>query len=620
MRKHNIKTYDELVRKSTQDVEWFWGECERDLGVVWDAPYSKVADSSKGIEWTRWFVGGKLNVARNCLERHAQKTPDKLAYVWEADDGKTRKMTYGELDKLASRVANALTKEGLRKGDRVGIYMPMTLEIAAVFYGCLKAGLVIIPIFSGFAGGAVKTRLQDAGARVLFTADGGFRRGKLVEIKKEADKAVEGTSVERVVVLKRAGNKVELGAKDTWFDSFVNDASDEFTAIPVESEDYSMILYTSGTTGKPKGAVHSHAGALVQCAKEITYNFDCKPDDVFFWLTDLGWMMGPWMMIGANFNAATCVLFEGAPDWPQPDRVWEIVDKHKITILGISPTAIRALKKHGDEWVEKHSFKTLRLLGSTGEPWDEQSWSWFFDKVGKGRLPIINISGGTEIVGCFLIPSPLTSLKPTTLYGPGLGMDIDVFDDNGNSIREHVGYLVCKKPSPSMTRGLWNAPERYLETYWSRWPHVWNHGDWARIDADGFWFLHGRADDTIKIAGKRVGPAEIEAALLTHPAVAEAAAVGVPHEVKGESAVCFVVLKPGFQPAETLREELKRTVAEELGKPLMPETVKFVSMLPKTRSAKIMRRVIKKKYAGEDVGDISTLENPEAVDEITRAR
>ncbi|MBI4214959.1 AMP-binding protein, partial [archaeon] len=408
--------------------------------------------------------------------------------------------------------------------------------------------------------------------------------------------------------------------RDCWFDVFVNNSPDKFPAIAVDSEDYSMILYTSGTTGKPKGAVHSHAGALLQCVKEVTYCLDCKPDDVFFWLTDIGWMMGPWMMIGANFNGATVVLFEGAPDWPKPDRVWQMIDKHKITILGISPTAIRSLKKHGNEWVEKHSLATLRILGSTGEPWDEQSWTWFFEKVGRSRLPIINISGGTEIIGCFLSPSPLTPLKPTTLWGPGLGMDIDVFDDNGKPIREHVGYLVCKKPAPSMTRGLWNAPERYVETYWSRWPHVWYHGDWARVDREGFWFLHGRADDTIKIAGKRVGPAEVEAALLTHPAVAEAAAIGAPHELKGESLVCFVVIKPGFEASETLREEVKKTVGNELGKPLMPDEVKFVNALPKTRSAKIMRRVIKKKYAGEDVGDISTLENPEAVDEITRAR
>jgi acetyl-CoA synthetase len=313
-------------------------------------------------------------------------------------------------------------------------------------------------------------------------------------------------------------------------------------------------------------------------------------------------------------------VFEGTINYPEADRLWDIIEKHKVTVLGISPTAVRMLMRYGNEWVEKHDLSSLRILGSTGEAWDEASWMWFFENVGKSKCPIINISGGTEIVGCFLAPLPIASLKPCTLRGPGLGMDIDVFDEDGKPVRGKIGYLVAKKPGPSMTRGLWKDPERYIETYWSRWPNIWFHGDWARVDEDGFWFLHGRADDTIKVAGKRVGPAEIEGAMIEHPKVSEAAAIGVPHEIKGEVIVCFVVLKHSVEPDEELRSELKAHVANILGKTMRPEQVKFVKELPKTRSAKIIRRLIRAKYLGkEDLGDMSSVDNPEAVDEIDRA-
>jgi acetyl-CoA synthetase len=389
----------------------------------------------------------------------------------------------------------------------------------------------------------------------------------------------------------------------------------------MESEDFALILYTSGTTGQPKGAVHTHGGCLAQMGKELGYHFDLRSDDRFFWLTDIGWMMGPWMIIGVHLFGGTILIMEGAPDHPQPDRLWEIIERHRVTIFGISPTAIRMLMRAGDAWVDRHDLSSLRILGSTGEPWDVESYRWFFHKAGRGRIPIINISGGTEIVGCFLAPLPITPLKACTLRGPGLGMDVDVFDDQGSPVRGQRGHLVCKKPAPSMTRGFWKDPDRYLETYWSRWPDVWFHGDWAYIDRDGYWFLEGRSDDTIKVAGRRTGPGEIEEALIAHPAVSEAAAIGAPDPVKGEEVVGFVVLRPGYTPDETLREELKEQVVRALGKTMRPKTIRFVTDLPKTRSAKIVRRVIRAKYLGQaDLGDLSSIENPQAIEEITKAR
>jgi acetyl-CoA synthetase len=395
---------------------------------------------------------------------------------------------------------------------------------------------------------------------------------------------------------------------------------DDGETASLVAEDTALVMYTSGTTGKPKGTVHTHAGALAQCAKEVGYAFDVKPDDVFFWVTDIGWMMGPWEMIGATFFGATLVLFEGAPNYPNPDRLWEIVERHRVTHLGISPTAIRLLKTSPLDWVRKHRLDSLRILGSTGETWDPESYLWFFEQIGGRRCPIINISGGTEILGCHLSPLPITPLKPCTLRGPGLGMDVDVFDDDGHPIRGGIGHLVCKKPAPSMTKGFLGDPQRYIETYFTKFgPDVWYHGDWAKIDEDGYWFLYGRSDDTIKVAGKRVGPAEVEGALDAHPAVLEAAAIGVPHAVKGETVVCFVVLKPGHMGSEPLREELREQVVKHLGKTLKPEALKFVRALPKTRSAKIVRGAIRRRWLNQPLGDVASVENPDAIEEIARA-
>ena len=627
MQRHGIKTYEDLIARSTDDIEWFWDAAMKDLGIAWYRPYQKVLDTSAGIPWARWFVGGKTNIVYNCLDRHLSARSGKTALIWEGEEGAVRKMSYGDLSREVGRLANALKGLGLQKGDTIGLYMPMCPEMVAAFYAGLKLGAIVIPIFSGFASAPLTSRLAHAGAKILITADASLRRGKIHPIKPEADAAAAHLpGLRHLIVVKHLGTEILWNpGRDLWYHELIAGRPDppeaDCDTEQMESEDFALILYTSGTTGQPKGAVHTHGGCLAQMGKELGYHFDLKPEDRFFWLTDIGWMMGPWMIIGVHLFGGTILIMEGAPDYPQPDRLWEIIERHRVTIFGISPTAIRMLMRAGDAWAERHDLSSLRILGSTGEPWDEESYLWFFRKVGGGRIPIINISGGTEIVGCFLAPLPITPLKACTLRGPGLGMDVDVFDDQGQPVRGQRGHLVCKKPAPSMTRGFWKDPDRYLETYWSRWPNVWFHGDWAYIDREGYWFLEGRSDDTIKVAGRRTGPVEIEEALIAHPAVSEAAAVGAPDPVKGEEVVAFVVLKPGYTPDERLREELKAQVVRVLGKTLRPKTVRFVTDLPKTRSAKIVRRVIRAKYLGQaDLGDLSSIENPQAIEEITKAR
>jgi len=623
MKKFGIKTYDELIKRSTDDIEWFWDAALKDIGIEWYRPYDKVLDLTKGIQWASWFPGGKINIVHNCLDKHMKTdVRNKTALIWEAEDSQSKKFTFAELNTQVNRLANAMKDMGVRKGNTVGLYMPMIPEVVIAMLASLKIGAICIPVFSGFGASALATRLNDAGAKILFTADGSTRRGKQIRIKSEADLAAANVkTIERMVVCRRTGEDVSMVEnRDVYWDEFVKGKSAECETEQLNSEDYSLLIYTSGTTGKPKGSVHTHAGALAQIAKELAYNFDVRQDEVFFWLTDIGWMMGPWMIIGVYNIGGTVLIFEGAPDHPKPDRLWELIEKHKVATLGISPTAIRLLKRYGDEWVEKHDLKSLRLLGSTGEPWDPDSWMWFFEKVGGRRIPIINISGGTEIVGCFLAPLPICDLKPCTLRGPGLGMAIDTFDDDGKPVRGRMGHLVALKPAPSMTKGFWKDPDRYVETYWSRWPNVWYHGDWALIDDDGFWFLGGRSDDTIKVSGRRTGPGEIESIMMKHPACAEVAAIGVPHDIKGEGIVCFVVLKPGFRPSEELKAELKEQVVKELGKTLKPEEVWFVTDLPKTRTAKIVRRVVRAMYLGKELGDTSSIENPDAITGIKRAQ
>ncbi|MCD2202166.1 AMP-binding protein [Halobacterium sp. KA-6] len=627
MQTYAIADYDELVERTTSDLDWFWGELPGYLGLEFYEGFDEVRDDSEGPQFTEWYPGATLNVAHNTVDRHAavdSGTRNHVACIWEGEDGEVRQQTYHDLHRQANQVANALTERGIGEGDTVGLYMPMVPEVQSILYGIFKVGAIAVPIFSGFGVDATATRISDAECSVLFTGDGFYRRGDEITLKETADEAIEQAGhVEHTIVYDRLDADIPWDDdRDEWWSEAVETQADDFETREMDASDPCMLLYSSGTTGKPKGIVHTHAGTLVQPTKEIHFGFDQKPGDRFFWVSDIGWMMGPWTLVGNHAFGGTIVMYEGAPDHPEPDRFWEMIDRHGVTQFGISPTAIRALRKYGDEWLEGHDLSSLRLLGSTGEPWDPESWEWFYEHVGNGEAPIINISGGTEVFGCFLMPMPIQPLKPCTLGGPGLGMDIDVVDEDGNSIKDahERGYLVARSSNPAMTKSLWSGDERHLEEYWSRFEDVWNHGDWAQVDEDGFWFLHGRADDAINVAGRKVGPAEVEGALIDHDAVNQAAAVGVPDDTTGEAVVAYVILEDDVEPSDDLRAELREQVGAELGKPFRPREVLFVDEFPKTQSGKIVRRAIEGAYTGEDIGDRSSIENPDAIDAIENAQ
>ncbi|MFC7235834.1 AMP-binding protein [Halosegnis marinus] len=637
MEAYGIDDYDELVERTTTEmegepesgVEWFWGELPEYLGIDWYEEPDAVRDDTDGPQFTDWYPGATTNIAHNVLDRHAARDSErrnKVACIWEGEDGETRDVTFHELHRRANQVANYLAECGVGKGDTVALYMPMVPEVIAILYGCFKVGAIAVPIFSGFGVDATATRIEDPEASVLFTADGFSRRGSTVTLKDAADEAIEqaDTEVSDVAVYRRFADSDPpmTEGRDAYWDEAVETQPDTFDTVELDASDESMLLYSSGTTGKPKGIVHTHAGVQVQCAKEIHFGFDRKPADRFFWVSDIGWMMGPWTLIGNHVFGGTVFMYEGAPDYPQPDRFWEMIDRHDLTQFGISPTAIRALRKQGDEWLEGHDLSSLRLLGSTGEPWDPESWLWFYENVGNGEAPIINISGGTEICGCFLMPLPINDLKPCTLGGPGLGMDIDIVDSTGASIADshERGFLVARDSCPSMTKSLWSGDERYLDEYWSSFEDMWDHGDWAQKDEDGFWFLHGRADDALNVAGRKVGPAEVEGAAMDHEAVNQAAAVGVPDDTTGTAVVLYVIVEDGVAEADDLREEIRGVVGEELGKPFRPREVLFVDEFPKTQSGKIIRRAVQATYTGEDLGDMSSIENPGALDDLEDAR
>jgi acetyl-CoA synthetase len=467
----------------------------------------------------------------------------------------------------------------------------------------------------------VASRLSDCEATLVITADGFHRRGQLVRLKETTDEAVaQCPSVKTVLVHRRLGREIPwTRGRDHWWHEAVAGEGDRAPALPVEADHPCLIIYTSGTTGRPKGAVLTHAGFLVKTAHDFAYCMDVGEADRLFWLTDLGWLMGPMALTAALFHGATAVVFEGVPDHPKPDRLWSLVERHRISVMGISPTAVRALMPHGAELPRAHDLSSLRILGSTGEPWNPDPYRWLFEHVGKTRLPIINYTGGTEISGGILGCFPNAPIKACAFTGPIPGMAAECLGEDGKPVRGQVGELVITRPWPGMTAGFWRDPARYEETYWSRWPGVWVHGDWAYVDDDGFWYIQGRSDDTLKIAGKRLGPAEVESVLVGHPAVAEAGVIGVPHPIKGEAVVCFVVLRPASEPSDALRQELADRVAAALGKALRPEKVLFTRGLPKTRSAKIMRRVIRATHLGTPVGDLSSLENPEAIAAVAEA-
>ncbi|MDQ4065291.1 MAG: AMP-binding protein [Actinomycetota bacterium] len=622
MRAHGIDDFNDLVRRSQDDIGWYWDAVVADLGIDFFSPYDKTYDSSDGVAFTKWFVGGTVNLTYNTVDRHAAgERAGKPALVWEGEDGAVRTLSYADLAAEVNRTANGLTRLGVGRGDAVAIYMPMVPETVVAAYAAAKIGAIYLPIFSGFGAPAIATRLDDSGAKVLITADGFLRRGQRVAMKATADEAVaESRSVEGVVVFERFGDMdVPMSERDTtWTEAFGNESA-ELDAPPLDPETPFMIAYTSGTTGKPKGSVHVHGGFLVKIASEVAYQLDVKEDDVLYWVTDMGWIMGPLEMVGGHAAGAAVFMYEGAPNHPHPGRLWEMIERHRVTVLGISPTLVRALMPAGEEPVRARDLSSLRILGSTGEPWNPEPYRWFSDVVGEGRCPIMNLSGGTEVGACFLGQCPVVPTKVCSLGTPSLGMAVDVYGADGKPVRDEVGELVCTKPWPAMTRGFWGNRQRYLDTYWSRWPDVWVHGDWASIDDDGYWFLHGRSDDTLNVAGKRIGPAEYESAAVDHPAVVECAAVGIPDEIKGTAVWCFCILRPDVAPSDELRREILDVISGELGKAFKPSEIRFVEELPKTRSAKILRRAIKAKVVGEDPGDLSSLENPSALEAIEKS-
>ena len=627
--KHQLGSYDELMRRSTTDIAWFWDTVLRDLDIQFYKPYSQIVALNEGKPWPHWCVGGEMNIVHNLLDKYAgSKIDNRFAIKSEIEDGTTCTLTYKELREKVDAIAAALRGLGLGKGDAIGVFMPMVPEIVVTMLAIIKIGGIFLPLFSGFGASAIVSRLKDADAKALFTADGTYRRGKFCAMKPIADEAAaQIPTLKHLIVLEQSGEwatevvaaAVPGGRTESPLPPGTAAATTQATER-TSAEDPMMIIYTSGTTGKPKGAVHTHCGFPIKSVQDMWHGLDLHADETLFWMTDMGWMMGPWEVFGTLLLGATMMLYDGAPDFPGPARVWKLCADHRVTALGISPTLIRALRRHGDEIVHRHDLSSLRKFASTGEPWNPDPWMWLFQNVGRGKLPIINYSGGTEISGGIVMGNVLTPMKPCAFSGPLPGMAADVVDENGKSVRSKVGELVIREPWIGMTRGFWRDRQRYFETYWSRWPDTWVHGDWAAIDDDGLWYILGRSDDTIKVAGKRVGPAEVESILVAHAQVSEAAAVGVPDPIKGEALVCFCVLKKSADEDIDLANELKKKVATELGKALAPRDVLFVADIPKTRNAKVMRRLVRAAYIGEKLGDTSSLENPGALEEISRLK
>jgi acetyl-CoA synthetase len=600
-RKLGAADFHGLHAVSVAEPERFWPAVVEDLGLEFSRPWDAVFDNSRGPEWTTWFVGGRLNIARICLHRWAAERPGDEALVWQSEDGLRESLTWAEASHQTTQLAEALVELGIEQGDRVAIYMPMCPAVAIASQACAHIGAVQVPIFSGFAGPALASRLEDSGAKAVLCADWSLRRGKRMEMRKTLDDAGR-FAVEHVI---------EWNRETREWPEVVTRQPGTLAPTEVDSEAPYLLAYTSGTTGKPKGALHVQGGFLVSIVREVAYQTDVRAGDRIHFATDMGWIMGPWTVMGGGAAGATVVFAEGAPDWPD-DRLWKLVESERVTMLGISPTLTRALIPRG---APSADLSSLEVFCTTGEPWNPEPYRWLFEQVGGSRVPIVNISGGTEVGACFLSTVITEPIKPVALGFPALGQEMDVVDAEGNSVRGEVGELVCRNVWPGMTRGVWGDNERYLESYWRRFPGMWTHGDWASVDADGYWYLHGRSDDTLNIAGKRIGPAELESAAIGSGIVSEAAAVGVPHDVKGEVAWVFCVASPGEEPDD---EQVARAVADVLGKAFKPDRILWVAALPKTRSAKIVRRAVRAAALGKDQGDLSSLENPDSLEEIAR--
>ena len=609
MKEWGFKSLTEFHAASVDKPDWFWRAAVDDLGIPLIGEPNAVRDETLGREFPRWFAGASLNVVTSCVDRHAsdEQLSQRPAVIYEGDAGQRRVLTYAELKSEVDRFASYLQRLGVGAGDRVALFMPALPEAAVAVLGSAKIGATVVPAFSGYGSDSLATRLAASEASVLVTADGTTRRGKPVPMKAIADGAVAACpSVRHIIVVQSTGENVVMTAgRDHWWDQIRTQPVEQISPVALSPNHPLFIIYTSGTTGAPKGIVHSHLGLLLKAAIDFGYAFDVQQDDTIAWTADMGWMLGPLMIMGGLHFGATVVFVEGVPDYPDTDRLWRIVERNRVTVLGIAPTAARGLRARVQDARPDADLQTLRAFASTGEAWDDPSWRWLFEVVGQSRLPILNYSGGTEVGGGILSCYTIAPQSPASFSGPLPGMDVDVFDADGNST-SGIGELVILNTWPGMAHGFWHADQRYLDTYWSRWKDVWVHGDLASVDAHGYWHIHGRSDDTLKIGGRRVGPAEIESALVTHPAVAEAAVIGAPDELRGQRVVAFVVARPGIAAPD--ESELIRSVIAMLGKGLAPSRVLIVAGLPKTRNGKIMRRTIRARYVGDPVGDLTALD------------
>jgi len=618
MQKHDISSLEELSKKANDDLEWFWQSVDKDIGIVWDVPYTKTLDVSKGIAWSRWFVNGKTNIYKSSVEKFAKLNPQKIAYHFISEDGKISKISYSELDSKVSKLANGLKSLGVKKGDVIAIYLPMIEEAILVILAASKIGAIQTVIFSGYSSESLHVRLQDCKAKILFISDGFYRKGKPVSQKQTSEIAIKDTVIEKTIVIsyKKIDN-YEESEKIIFYDKLVSSQNTLCKTEILDSEDPLFILYTSGTTGMPKGVIHTHGGFSVFAGHQASYLIDMNKNDTLFWPADIGWITGlVWNVYGLLIMGASAIIYDGALDFPTIDRIWKILSDYQATIFGISPTAVRLFKKNNVEPLKSYSLDKIKNIPTTGEPLDKDSWWWLFEKVGNKKIPIMNLSGGTEIGGAMLSVFPGMKLKPSTVGIPVPGMNLDVFDDDGNSIKNKNGYLVIKSPWPAMTRGLLNDDERYLETYWSQFENIWFHGDYVFVDEDNLWYMRGRTDDVINISGHRMSTAEIEHAVISHKKISDAASIAIPDDITGEAIVVFFVTVDKLEIG--LESEISNYVSEKIGKVARPKLVFQLSDLPKTRTGKIMRRLLKSKLLGKDLGDLSSLENPHVLDEIPK--
>jgi acetyl-CoA synthetase len=624
MRALGVETFEALNESASADPAWFNDALIRFLDYRFQQPYEQVLDTGKGVPLARWCVGGETNVVLNCIdrrrdtERYAQPT-----LIWEGEDGAISTWSFADLDRETCRFSWGLRCLGLGRGDVVGMYMPNLPQAVVAMLAIAKIGGIVLPMFSGFGAEAIAQRLNDGRATALITVDGSLRRGKCVGAKAVADKALlQCPEVRHVVVLNQVLAEHDwVEGRDHWWHELTAAAPDDYTAVLTEAmpaDDPFLLMFTSGTSGKPKGVVHTHCGFPIKTALDLSICMDLKPDDRFLWMSDMGWLVGPILVFGGLLVGSTVVLAEGAPNYPQPDRLWRLVERHRVTYLGLAPTVARMSMSLDENALAELDLTSLRVIVSTGESWTPEAWQWTFERVGRRKVPLLNYSGGTE-VGGILTGTVIHPLKPCAFAGPVPGTGADVVDAAGTSVGPGVtGELVMRSPSIGLTRGLWQDPERYIQNYWSSVPEVWMHGDFASRDADGMWYVHGRSDDTLKIAGKRIGPSEIEALLMAAGLLIDAVAIGVPDPVKGTAVVCVCVPRPGIETGAAA-SLLSAAVVAGLGGAFKPAKVAFAADLPRTRNMKVMRRVVRAIWLGQNAGDLSTLVNPESVQAIRAA-